>query len=394
MDLDLRPEDDAFRAEVRAFLEEKLTPELRLGGQRATSVFIDKRFSQAWNRILADKGWSAPGWPIEQGGTGWSILHRSIFDEECARAGAPSLAPHGLKLVGPAIIEFGTPEQKAEYLPGILSGDDYWCQGYSEPGAGSDLAALSLRAETDGNHYVLNGSKIWTTHAHWADRIFCLVRSRLDGKPQAGITFLLFDMDLPGITVRPVLSLTGEHELNEVFFEDVRVPKSGRLGPENEGWGVAKYVLGYERGGGSAPLLRVRFSQLLADAAAGGLLDDPALRRKLAEAAILVEAIGMSERRVLSAFAAGQNPGPVSSQLKVQGVEAMQSLDVIGLELLGGYGAPSQREALAPDGSTQVVGPEAGPVEVARYFNGRAASIYGGSNEIQRNIMAKMLLKD
>ncbi|HQP20831.1 MAG TPA: acyl-CoA dehydrogenase family protein, partial [Phenylobacterium sp.] len=242
MNLDLSPQDRAFQAEVREFLEEALTPELRQAGRRATSVFMEKDYSLAWQRILHQRGWVAPAWPVQYGGTGWNEMQRYIFAAECARAGAPSLSPMGLKMVGPVIMGYGTDEQKAFFLPRILSGEDYWCQGYSEPGAGSDLAALQLRAVLDGDHYVLNGSKIWTTHAHWANRMFCLVRTRTEGKAQAGITFLLLEMTAPGIEVKPIITLAGEHEVNQVFFDNVRVPVSGRIGDENAGWTVAKYL--------------------------------------------------------------------------------------------------------------------------------------------------------
>jgi acyl-CoA dehydrogenase len=320
-------------------------------------------------------------------------MQRSIFAAECARAGSPSLAPMGLRMVGPVIMGYGTPEQKSTLLPRILSGEDYWCQGYSEPGSGSDLASLKLSAVSDGDDYVLNGSKIWTTHAHWANKMFCLVRTRTEGKPQAGITFLLLDMDAPGITVRPIITLAGEHEVNEVFFENVRVPKSGRLGAENDGWTVAKYLLEFERGGGSAPGLRVWVERLTALAAGEGLLQDRAIRGKLAEASARIEAIDMTEKRVLSALASGRNPGPASSMLKVQGTEAMQRLDEIGVEMLGEYARVYQPEAKEPGANVETIGPEDGPIVVARYLNNRAASIYGGSNEVQRNIMAALVLK-
>ncbi len=230
---------DAFRAEVRQWLAENLTAELREVTERATSVFIDKPYNLAWQRILSTRGWVAPHWPAEFGGPGWDETERYIFASECARAEAPNLAPMGLRMVAPCIMRYGTDEQKTHYLPRILSGEDYWCQGYSEPQAGSDLAALSLRADRDGEHYVLNGSKIWTTHAHFANRMFCLVRTSREGPRQAGITFLLLDMATPGINVRPIVSIANDHDFNQVFFEDVRVPVSGRLGEENQGWTVA-----------------------------------------------------------------------------------------------------------------------------------------------------------
>jgi acyl-CoA dehydrogenase len=377
---------------VRAFLADALTDELRAAARRVTSVFVDPRYSLPWQRILHAKGWAAPSWPKAYGGPGWSEVQRAIFAAECAEAGAPGLAPMGLRMVGPCIIGYGTAEQKAHYLPRILSGEDYWCQGYSEPGAGSDLAALQLRATSDGDDYVLEGSKLWTTHAQFANRMFCLVRTRTEGKAQAGITFLLLDMTSPGITVQPVITLAGEHEVNQVFFEGVRVPKANRLGPENEGWTVAKYLLEFERGGGSAPGLKIALERLRRSAAAEGLSEDRHYRRRLAEAEIAVQAIDISERRVLSALAAGQKPGPASSMLKTQGTEAMQRLDELALEAAGRFAAVDQPAARAADANVAAVGPERSLTAMARYLNDRAASIYGGSNEIQRDIIARLVL--
>jgi acyl-CoA dehydrogenase len=399
MNLDLTADDLAFRDEVRAFLDASLTPDLRQAGRRATSVFMDKTSSLAWQRILHARGWAAPSWPVAYGGPGWSEMQRHIFAAECARASAPGLAPMGLRMVGPVIMGYGTAEQKAHYLPRILSGEDYWCQGYSEPGAGSDLAALQLAAERDGDDYVLNGSKIWTTHAHWANRMFALVRTRREGKPQAGITFLLLDMATPGITVRPIITLAGDHEVNQVFFDHVRAPASGRIGEENNGWTVAKYLLEFERGGGSSAGLRVALDRLRALATSeaaddgGRLIDDPAFRRKLASAAAALDAIEMTEHRVLAALASGQPPGPASSMLKTLGTEMMQRLDEIALEGIGAWAAIDQREARAPGANVAFIGPEHGLTTTARYLNDRAASIYGGSNEIQRDIMARLVLK-
>lgn len=392
MNLDLTPDEIAFRTEVRSFLEEALTPELREAGARATSVFMDKRHSLAWQKILHAKGWVAPSWPKQYGGTGWNEMQRALWSAECARASAPALAPMGLRMVGPVIMGYGTDEQKAHYLPRILSGEDYWCQGYSEPGAGSDLASLKLKAERDGHHYVLNGSKIWTTHAHWANRMFCLVRTRADGKPQAGITFLLLDMATPGITVRPIITLAGDHEVNEVFFENVRVPVSGRVGDEDAGWTVAKYLLEFERGGGSAPGLKVMLGRVRDCARAEGLLDCAAYRGKLMAAEIAVSAIEMSEHRILAALSSGNPPGPASSMLKTQGGEAMQLIDELMLATAGAYGAVDQPEAREAGANLEPVGPERALTAMPRYLNDRAASIYGGSNEIQRDIMARLVL--
>ena len=398
MNLDLSPKELNFRDEARAFLDAALTPELREAGRRATSVFMDKRYSLAWQTILHAKGWVAPSWPKPFGGTGWSDMQRYIWSAECARAGSPSLAPMGLRMVGPCIMRYGNEAQKAHYLPRILSGEDYWCQGYSEPGSGSDLASLQLKAVSDGGDYVLNGSKIWTTHAHWANRMFILVRTKFDGKPQGGITFLLLDMQSPGITVKPIVTLAGEHEVNQVFFDDVRVPKANRLGEENDGWTVAKYLLEFERGGGSGAGLKISLGRIreLAAKETGDdgerLIDDPSFAGRLAAAAVAVEAIEMTEHRVMSALSSGKNPGPASSMLKMQGTEAMQRLDELAIEAIGVYAAVDQHEARLPGSNVAPIGPPDGLLAMARYLNNRAASIYGGSNEIQRDIIARLVL--
>ncbi len=388
MDLELSPEDLAFRDEVRAFLDAELTPDLREAGRRMTSVFCDKDHSLAWQRILHAKGWVAPTWPVEYGGPGWSEIQRHVFQAECARAGAPGLAPMGLRMVAPAIMRFGSSEQKARYLPRILSGEDYWCQGYSEPGAGSDLASLQMKAVADGDDYVLSGSKIWTTHAHWATHMFCLVRTSTEGKPQAGITFLLVEMDRPGIRVDPILTLAGEHEVNQVFFDEVRTPRADRLGEENQGWTVAKHLLEFERGGGYAAGLEAGLCRLRE----AGAADDPDQRRRLAEAQIAALAIDVTERRVLSALAGGANPGPASSILKAQGSEALQRQDELAVAHLGAWAAVHQPAAREAGSNAALIGPEHGRTTMARYLNNRAASIYGGSNEIQRDIIARLVL--
>ncbi len=392
MDLQLTDRDLAFRDEVRDFLNARLTPQLRAAGERTTSVFCDPQYSLPWQRILNARGWAAPAWPAGHGGPGWSEMERYIFAAECARASAPSLSPMGLRMVGPCIMHYGTAEQRAFYLPRILSGEDYWCQGYSEPGSGSDLASLQMRADSDGDDYVLNGSKIWTTHAQFANRMFCLVRTRFDGKPQSGITFLLLEMDTPGIEVKPIITLAGEHEVNQVFFDNVRVPKSGRLGEENDGWTVAKYLLEFERGGSFAPGLKVALGRLRAMARDEGLLDDATLRARLAAAEVEVEAVEMTEHRVMTALASGGNPGPASSALKVQGTETMQRIDELGVEIAGAYAHVHQPQAREPGSNTPPVGPGHSLTSMPCYLNNRASSIYGGSNEIQREIMAKLVL--
>ena len=383
---------DAFRAEVRQWLAENLTADLREVTERATSVFIDKPHNLAWQRILATRGWVAPHWPAEYGGPGWDETERYIFASECARAEAPNLAPMGLRMVAPCIMRYGTEGQKAHYLPRILSGEDYWCQGYSEPQAGSDLAALSLRADRDGDDYVLNGSKIWTTHAHFANRMFCLVRTSREGPRQAGITFLLLDMDTPGINVRPIVSIANDHDFNQVFFEDVRVPVSGRLGEENQGWTVAKYLLEFERAVAYAAGLHAARDKLEAAARETGLLEDLQFRRKLSLVAAQISAIEAVELGVMAAMASGRNPGPASSLLKIQGTETQQRIQELAIEVAGHYAAPDQHEARQPGSGLAALTDDSAMIAAPRYFNGRAASIYGGSNEIQRGIIARQVL--
>jgi acyl-CoA dehydrogenase len=395
MNLELEDDERRFREEVRAFLCDNLTAELAAGGRSATSVFCDPAFSLPWQRILNSRGWAAPTWPVAFGGPGWSAMQRYIFAEECALAGAPNLAPMGLRMVGPCIMRYGTPEQRAHYLPRILSGEDYWCQGYSEPAAGSDLAALRTRAVGDGEDYIVNGSKIWTTHAHFASHMFALVRTDPDAKAQAGITFLLIDMKATGVSVRPIPNLAGEHEFNEVFFDNVRAPRANRLGAENDGWTVAKYLLEFERGGSFAPALRARVKRLRAAAQERSsrgcfLLDDAAFEARLAAMEIQIDALQITEHRVTRAVSSGQNPGPVSSMLKTQGTEALQRLEELGLDVAAHY-APAGVGA-AGCGANALVGDEHSASAAARYFISRAASSYGGSNEIQRNIMARLVL--
>lgn len=391
MNIDLAPDDLAFRDEVRDFLARELPLELADAGRRATSVFTDPAYSLPWQRILNARGWAAPHWPVEHGGPGWTDMQRYIFATECTRANAPNLAPMGLRMVGPCIMGYGTDEQKRTLLPRILSGEDYWCQGYSEPGSGSDLASLKTRADSDGDHYVLNGSKIWTTHAHFANRMFGLVRTRFDGKPQTGITFLLIDMHAPGVTVQPIVTLAGEHELNAVFFDNVCVPKANRIGAENDGWTVAKYLLEFERGGQYAPGLKVRLQRLRA-VAQQALEPCDGVWPRLAQADVAVEAIEATEHRVMTALASGGNPGPMSSMLKTQGTETMQLIDELAVEIAGTYGAVDHVNGYVAGSNQPPVGPDDQAEAMSRFLNGRAASIFGGSNEIQRGVMARLML--
>jgi alkylation response protein AidB-like acyl-CoA dehydrogenase len=387
-------EHEAFREEVRAFLAESLTADLKAAQQSCPGIFLDYEHNIRWHRILFARGWIAPAWPVEYGGTGWDLIQRYIWTTETTLAGAPSLAPMGLGMCGPMLIGFGTDEQKAQYLPRILSGEDYWCQGYSEPGSGSDLASLKLAAVRDGEDYVLNGTKIWTTHAHVANRMFCLVRTDGSGKPQQGITFLLLDMNTPGITVEPIVFASGTHEVNQVFFDDVRVPTRNRVGEEHQGWTVAKYLLEFERGGGGTAAHRsalTRVRRLAAELKVNGqrLIDDADFRRKIDETAIRLEAIQYTEFRIMAALSKGQNPGPESSIMKNLGADIGQRITELAVEAVG-YTA-----AAAPQPVGDNVGPLAPPggeVAFTRYFNLRASSIAGGTNEVQKNIVAKLVL--
>nr|WP_088335141.1 acyl-CoA dehydrogenase family protein [Sphingomonas mucosissima] len=378
-------EAHAFREEVRQFLSDKLTPELRRGARRGTSVFLHPDIADAWQRILHAQGWAAPDWPVEYGGTGWNEIQRYIWAEEYARAHAPGLSPMGLKMVAPVIMHYGSPEQKATLLPRILSGEDRWCQGYSEPGSGSDLASLKLRAvrepalgEAGGDHYVLNGSKIWTTHAHFANRMFCLVRTSTEGRPQTGITFLLLEMNTPGITVSPIHTLAGEHEFNQVFFDDVRVPVSGRLGEENDGWTVAKHLLTFERGGRYAPGLAASLDMVREAADATGWLAHEGNRERLAREAIAIDALRAIE--LASLEGGGPSDAVRPSMLKVLGTEASQRIDLLALEIAAEW-----------EGSLDNA-PDAIAVAMPKYLNNRAASIYAGSNEIQRDLIARVVV--
>ena len=397
MDISFSAEHEAFRDEVRAFLDEALDDDLRDGARYCPGIFQDYDTNIRWHRTLFDKGWIAPSWPKQFGGTGWDLLQRYIWSTETSLAGAPRVAPMGLAMCGPMLIGHGTDEQKAFYLPRILSGEDYWCQGYSEPGSGSDLASLKLRADSDGEDYVLNGTKIWTTHAHIANRMFCLVRTRFDGKPQAGITFLLLEMDSPGITVEPIIFASGEHDVNQVFFEDVRIPKQNRVGEENQGWSVAKYLLEFERGGGGSAGMKVglhRLEQLARQTPSNGesLESQPAFKRKLAEAGVAIEAIQYTEFRIMAALSQGGNPGPESSILKNLGSEMGQRLNELAVEALGYYADVHQPESRTVGSNVQPIGPEQGLVTFSNYFNMRASSIAGGTNEVQKNIVAKLVL--
>jgi alkylation response protein AidB-like acyl-CoA dehydrogenase len=397
--LDFSPEDLAFQHEVRSFIAENYPEPLR--GKQDEGDELAKEDFLSWHKVLAKKGWVAPAWPVEYGGTGWTPTQKYIWSEETARADCIRLMPFGLSMVGPVIYTFGTPEQKAKFLPRILSGEDWWCQGYSEPGSGSDLASLRTKAvrsnDSEGEHYVVNGQKTWTTMAQHADWGFFLVRTDNDAKQQEGISFLLIDMKSPGVTVRPIITLGGEHEVNEVWLEDVRVPVENRVYEENKGWTCAKFLLAHERTGiaGVAASKRgVEKVKAIARAEMDGdrpLIANPFFRRKIAELEMDLTALEFTELRSLAGESAGKGPGPESSLLKIKGSEIQQRLTELSLEAVGHYGAPYFR-GFGEGDNEHPIGPDYAHRAAPTYFNVRKTTIYGGSNEIQRNIIAKMVL--
>ena len=400
MDLDLSAQELAFRDEVRAFLAEHLPEALRSGAAASPTVFVEPDIGQAWNAILHKKGWLAYQWPVEHGGPGWTPVQRYIFEKECALAGAPNLTVLGLKLVGPVIYTFGTPEQKAYYLPRILSGEDYWCQGFSEPGSGSDLASLQTRAVRDGDTYLINGSKIWTTHAHHANKIFCLVRTNTEVKRQAGISFVLMDMEQPGISVRPILTLAGDHEVNQVFLDNAVARVEDRIGEEGDGWKIAKFLLENERGGSChAPRLLAdldeveRLAAEEGDGRGGALSDDAEWKRRIARTRLSAQALEMIELRIVSDIAKGRPPGPQTSLTKLIASSLRQEIDLLAVDLFGGYGLqlPLARP-LYGDNAPAPVHSRAAQAAAARYLNSRGWTIFGGTNEVQAGIIAKTVL--
>ena len=385
-----------FQSEVRAFMEERLPDDLREKVQR--SLRLEQADYRRWQDILAEKGWLAYTWPIEHGGTGWSPLQRYIFEEEMGRAGAPRLIPFGPKMVGPVIIAFGDDTQKAKYLPAIANNETWWCQGYSEPNAGSDLARLGTRAVRDGSHYVVNGTKIWTTAARWADMIFCLVRTDSGAKPQEGISFLLIDMHSPGIEVTPIVTIDGGSEINSLHFSGVKVPVENRIGEENRGWTYAKFLLGLERFGIAGIAASKARLSYLKDIARGARADRPPLAGdadfmlSIAEIEIELRALEHVELRALMRAEQGEAPGAEANILKIHGTDLQQRISEMFVRALGVYAAPHLPEAMEAGWNEEPVGPEYAPGLVPAYFNMRKTSIYGGTNEIQRNIIAKTVL--
>ena len=397
MDINYTAEERAFRDEVRTFLNEKLPKDI------SSKVKEHKRLGKEdtirWQKILNEQGWLALHWPKEYGGTGWSPIQKHIFEEECAEAGAPTVLPFGVNMVAQVIIKFGTQEQKDYYLPRILRSDDWWCQGYSEPGAGSDLAGLKTRAVRDGDHYIVNGQKTWTTLGQHANMIFCLVRTDPDAKKQEGISFLLIDMEKSeGITVRPLITLDGEHEVNEVFFDDVKVPVENLVGEENKGWTCAKYLLTFERTGiagvGSSKAALAHLKQVAREQQVNGkpLIEEPHFRSRLADVEMELMSLEMTNLRTVAAAEAGGVPGAESSFLKIMGTELRQEITDLFRRAAGPHALPFLPEQLAGDFDGETVGPEFAGSVASRYFNFRKLSIFGGSNEIQKNIISKMIL--
>ena len=397
MDLRFTPEELAFRDEVRRFFRESLPESTRR--KMIDQKKLDKADIVNWQRILNARGWAVPDWPLEWGGTGWSAVKRYIFQEEMQQAPAPQPLGFGVNMVGPVIIAFGSDKQKNHYLPRIRNIDDWWCQGFSEPGSGSDLASLKTRATRVGDHYVVSGQKTWTTLAQHADMIFCLVRTDPAAKKQEGISFLLIDMKSPGITVRPIVTIDGGAEVNEVFFDDVKVPLENLVGQENKGWDYAKYLLGHERTGiarvgvSKQCIRRLKELAALEPASGGGrMIDDKRFREKIAAIEIELKALEMTQLRVVSNERQGRSkkPDPASSILKLKGSEIQQGISELLMEVVGPYAMPYQPETLG--WNEPPIGAEyAGPL-APTYFNWRKISIYGGSNEIQKNIISKAIL--
>ena len=388
---------DSFRTEVRDFLSNNLTPEMRQAA--ALGFGIPKAIGQEWHKALFDQNWIAPSWPKEYGGTGWNLMQQHIFNEENALAGAPMIMPFSIGMVGPVIYTFGTDEQKKQHLPGIMDGSLWWCQGYSEPGSGSDLASLKTSAVQDGDNYIVNGQKIWTTNAHKADWIFALVRTDKECKPQQGISFLLIDMNSPGIEVKPIVSIDGLYHLNEVYFTDVQVPVGNRIGEENRGWTYAKFLLGHERAGIAGVARSRRAVEALreislqeSDNTGQTLAQDNDFVRQINLGEIKLEALAGIESKILNAMSNGKTVGAEASALKILGSELQQILEELRVKAVAYYAMPFDVRQIRGENNSACIGPEYSVTAVSDHNFGRASTIYGGSNEIQRNVIAKGVL--
>ena len=402
MDLSFSDSDRQFQQEVRTWLAEAWPQSMRDKKAHSAMGRLSKQDQVEWQGRLAEKGWAAPNWPVEHGGAGFTATQNYIFDLETARVGAPSTIPFGITMVAPVIMKFGTQRQKEKYLPDILASNVWWCQGYSEPGSGSDLASLSCKAEDMGDHYLVNGTKTWTTMAQYADMMFCLVRTSVEDRPQKGISFLLVDMTTPGVSVSPIVTLDvpaeGFQEINSVYFEDVKVPKENLVGEQGDGWTCAKYLLEFERGNAYSPALKHALGNIRTmlsaegDGAGGTLTDDLDLKARADDLEVQILAMEFTELRILGALAAGQNVGPESSILKTRGTELQQAVAALALDVVGGYGLALDTSAPVEGDNVTPVGPDYANGVAQHYFNVRKVSIYAGSNEIQRNIMAKLVL--
>ncbi len=396
MNLKFTAEERAFRTEVRDFLKKKLPARLQEKVRNHNHLSRDDMLQ--WHAIVNERGWLATHWPQQYGGAGWNSVQSFIFETECARAHAPRVVPFGVNMLGPVLIKFGTEAQKNYWLPRILDGSDWWCQGYSEPGAGSDLAGLKTRAVLQGDHYIVNGQKTWTTLGQHANMMFCLVRTDPEAKKQEGISFLLIDMTSPGVEVRPIRLLDGSTEVNEVFLTDVKVPAENLVGDENRGWTCAKYLLTYERtniaGTGMSMAALAQLKQVATRIARNGraLADDPLFAARMARVEIELENMRITNLRVLAAVAGGGAPGAESSMLKIRGTQIRQEISSLYRRAMGPYARPFIEEALEAGFDGAPVGPKEAASAAASYYNNRKLSIFGGSNEIQKNIIGKMIL--
>ena len=391
MDLNFTPEEQAFRQQIRSWVAEHLPKDISHKVHNA--LRLSKDDLQRWAKILGRQGWHGWAWPKQFGGPGWNAIQRHLFEEECALAGAPRVVPFGPVMVAPVIMAFGSPEQQRRHLPGIMSGDVWWSQGYSEPGSGSDLASLKCRAERRGDYYVVNGQKTWTTLGQYGDWIFCLVRTDSSGKPQTGISFLLIDMKSPGITVRPIITMDGEHEVNEVWFDNVEVPADNLVGEENKGWTYAKYLLAHERTNiADVNRSKRELERLKRIAKAENVYGDMRFRDEVAKLEVEIVALEMMVLRVLSAETSGKQSLDVAGLLKIRGSEIQQRLTELLMLAAGPYSVPFIHDAMEAGWQGDHVGAAYCAPLAATYFNVRKTTIYGGSNEVQRNIVAQTVL--
>jgi alkylation response protein AidB-like acyl-CoA dehydrogenase len=397
MHLKLTDEEVAFQQEVRNFMQNQVPAEIKNKVERGVSLSRDDHVR--WQKLLHAQGWMAPSWPVQWGGRDWTPVQKHIFEEEMAMAATPRIVPFGVSMVAPVIIEFGTEEQKQKYLPRILATDDWWCQGYSEPGSGSDLASLSTKAERDGDHYIVNGQKTWTTMAQHADWIFCLVRTSREEKKQEGISFVLIDMRTPGVSVHPIKTMDGSAEINQTHFENVRVPVANRIGEEGKGWTYAKFLLGHERTGiasvGRSKWQLQRLKQVAAQEQDDGrpLIENESFAMQVAQVEADLRALEAVVLRAVSSETAGKGPGPEASILKINGTLIQQKLTELLYRAVGNYAHPFIAESMEEGWNEDRVGPDYAQPFAPTYFNWRKASIYGGSNEIQKNIISKAVLR-